>query len=159
MQKVQASSNCIIKRKRSNTPPAVTLDSDPIWINKLNLPNNKLKSSATDASPTSIVQNRELDLSDKLKLSEKSATEFRESALLRESTSLTSGHNLVSQNLETSEDFPDTLDVATKTVNVHDLEHVHESNHATDKMKFSDDHQSNAIHKHKVKIILYMYIY
>ncbi|XP_039302139.1 uncharacterized protein LOC105206644 isoform X2 [Solenopsis invicta] len=148
-QKVQASSNCIIKRKRSNTPPAVTLDSDPIWINKLDLPNNKLKSSATDASPTSIVQNRELDLSDKLKLSEKSATEFRESALLRESTSLTSGHNLVSQNLETSEDFPDTLDVATKTVNVHDLEHVHESNHATDKMKSSDDHQSNAIHKHK----------
>jgi len=67
----------------------MTLNVDPIW--KLDLPNNKLKSSATDASPASIVQ-KELDLpSDKLKSSQTSATEFYEPVPSRESTSSISG--------------------------------------------------------------------
>lgn len=62
----------------------------------MDLPNNKLKSSTADASPVSIVQNKELDLpSDKLKSFQRSATEFREPAPSRESIPLISEHNLV----------------------------------------------------------------
>ncbi|XP_029679431.1 uncharacterized protein LOC115245309 [Formica exsecta] len=153
-QKVQAISNCIIERERDYIPPAMTLNSDPIWISKMDLPNNKLKSSTADASPVSIVQNKELDLpSDKLKSFQRSATEFREPAPSRESIPLISEHNLVvlpNYNLESSpKDFPDSPDVAIKTVNTHELEHVQESNHAADKVKSSDDHQSIVVHKEK----------
>ncbi|XP_029674034.1 uncharacterized protein LOC115242102 [Formica exsecta] len=107
-----------------------------------------------DASPVSIVQNKELDLpSDKLKSFQRSVTEFRKPAPSRESIPLISEHNLVvlpNYNLESSpKDFPDSPDVAIKTVNTHELEHVQESNHAADKVKSSDDHQSIVVHKEK----------
>ncbi|XP_029170526.1 uncharacterized protein LOC114940170 isoform X2 [Nylanderia fulva] len=97
-QKVQAISNCIIEREQDYTPPpAMTLESDPIWIsNKLDLPNNKLKSfrNQIDVSPaTLIVQNNELEpivSSDKLirvKSSQRSDTdEFRESTSSRKNS-------------------------------------------------------------------------
>ncbi|XP_071640078.1 uncharacterized protein [Temnothorax longispinosus] len=155
-EKIQAINNCIIEREQGYTPPAMTLDSDPFCISKLNLPNNKLESSATDASPASIMQNKELDLpSDKLKSSQRSVTEFCEPAS-HESTPLTFGHNLVPQNSNPEsllEDFPDTPDVAIKVVNTRELEHVHESNHAADTAKSSNDHQSIAIHKPKEQTV------
>jgi len=102
---------------------------------------------------------KELDLpSDKLKSSQTSATKFYKPISSRESTSSTSGHNLISQNYNpesSPKDFPDTS-VAIKAVNVHELKHIiHESNHAVDKMKSSDDHQSIAVHKPKIKIMTY----
>ncbi|XP_011701227.1 PREDICTED: uncharacterized protein LOC105457947 [Wasmannia auropunctata] len=158
-QKVQALSNCIVECERSYISPPKTLDIDPTWISKLDLPNNKLKLSATDASSILIVQNKELDLpSDKLKLSQKSAAQFREPASSHESTApSTSGHNLVPQNYSPEilpENFPDSPDVIViETVNAHDLEHVHESNRAADKVKLLNDHQSIATHnKHKIKL-------
>lgn len=140
----------------------MTLDSDPIY--KLDLPNNKLKSFATDVSSASIVQNKELDLivnSDKFKSSQRTETEFREPASSCESKPSTSGHNLPQNyNSESSlEDFPDTPDVAIKVV-THELEHVHESNHAADnKVKSSDDHQSIAVRKCKNYYIFQLQCY
>lgn len=139
------------------------LDSNPVCISKLDLPDNKIKLSATDRctspaidrcpSSASIVQNKKSDLqSDNKKLSQRLGTESHES--VRE---LTYRHNLLSPNynaISPPECFLDTPDIPMK-VNTYKLEHVDESNHAADKAKSLDDYQSVAVHKPEVKIITY----
>lgn len=154
----------IIEHEQGYTPSAMTLlDCDS--ISTLDSLNNKLKLSVTDASPQSVVQKEKSDLpSDKSKSLQNSAKQFRKAT--QESTSLTSEHNVVPQKYDSLSSPKDkeiltyfvnidgTPEDAIKTFNtVHELEH--ESNHATDKMKSSDDHQRTAGHKSQVKIILY----